>query len=105
MNDQGYDRGSKGHSNAHQETDMTDSIIAGRGPIAVDVEAGKTYYWCSCGRSTTQPFCNGAHQGSGFEPMSYVAQRSMKVYFCSCKRSAKAPLCDGSHKSLPQGSP
>jgi CDGSH-type Zn-finger protein len=73
------------------------------GPIAVDVEAGKTYYWCSCGRSTTQPFCSGAHQGSALGPVEYVATRSARVYFCTCKRSAKGPLCDGTHKLLPPG--
>lgn len=79
---------------------MTDAKIAGRAPIAVDVEAGKTYYWCSCGLSTTQPFCSGAHKGSQFSPTPYVPDRSGKVYFCTCKRSSKAPLCDGTHKTL-----
>ena len=80
---------------------MAEAIVAGRGPIAVDVEAGKTYYWCSCGRSPAQPFCSGAHKGTGFEPTVYVAERAGRVYFCTCKRSAKAPLCDGTHKTLP----
>jgi len=80
---------------------MNQPTVAGRGPIAVDVEAGKTYYWCSCGRSTTQPFCSGAHKGSGFTPVAYLAERSARVYFCACKHSAKAPLCDGTHKTLP----
>jgi CDGSH-type Zn-finger protein len=79
---------------------MDQPNIAGRGPIAVQVEAGKTYFWCSCGRSSTQPFCSGAHQGSSFEPIEYVAQRTALVYFCTCKHSAKAPLCDGTHKTL-----
>jgi CDGSH-type Zn-finger protein len=79
---------------------MTKPTVAGRGPIAVDVEAGKSYLWCSCGLSTTQPFCNGAHQCNGFTPVEYLAQRSGRVYFCACKHSAKAPLCDGSHKTL-----
>jgi CDGSH-type Zn-finger protein len=79
---------------------MSESTIAGRGPLAVDVEGGTTYYWCSCGRSATQPFCSGAHAGSGREPVAYLAQRTGRVYFCSCKRSAKGPLCDGTHKTL-----
>ena len=79
---------------------MTEPTVAGRGPIAVDVEAGKTYYWCSCGRSSTQPFCSGAHHGSGFTPLAYLAERTGRVYFCACKHSAKAPLCDGTHKTL-----
>jgi CDGSH-type Zn-finger protein len=79
---------------------MTEPNIAGQGPIAIDVEAGRTYYWCSCGRSSTQPFCSGAHAGSGFEPIAYEAARTGRVYFCTCKRSGKAPLCDGTHKTL-----
>ncbi|HEY3730537.1 MAG TPA: CDGSH iron-sulfur domain-containing protein [Steroidobacteraceae bacterium] len=80
---------------------MAEPLIAGRGPIAVDTEAGKTYWWCACGRSSTQPFCSGAHEGSGIEPVAYVAERTGRVYFCTCKRSARAPLCDGTHKTLP----
>ena len=80
--------------------EMPEPTIAGRAPIAIDVEAGKTYYWCSCGRSSNQPFCSGAHRGSEFEPIAYVAERSGRVYFCACKHSAKAPLCDGTHKTL-----
>ena len=79
---------------------MTQPTVAGRGPIAVDVEAGKTYYWCSCGLSPAQPFCSGAHKGGSFTPLPYVAERSGRVYFCACKHSAKAPLCDGTHKTL-----
>jgi CDGSH iron-sulfur domain-containing protein 3 len=80
---------------------MEGPTIAGRGPIAVDVEAGKTYYWCSCGGSATQPFCSGAHRGSAFAPVEYVASRTGRVYFCACKQSSNGPLCDGTHKSLP----
>jgi CDGSH-type Zn-finger protein len=79
---------------------MIEATIAGRAPVAVDVEAGKTYYWCACGRSATQPFCDGAHRGSDFAPVPYVPARTARVYFCTCKRSAKAPLCDGAHKTL-----
>jgi CDGSH-type Zn-finger protein len=79
---------------------MTQPTVAARGPIAVDVEAGKTYYWCSCGLSATQPFCSGAHKGGSFTPLAYVAERTGRVYFCACKHSARAPLCDGTHKTL-----
>ena len=79
---------------------MAEPIIAGRAPLAVDVEAGKTYYWCACGRSAQQPFCDGSHKGSEFAPMAFTAERTGIVYFCTCKRSQKAPLCDGTHKSL-----
>jgi CDGSH-type Zn-finger protein len=74
--------------------------IGGRAPITVDVEAGKSYWWCACGKSKSQPFCDGSHKGSGFSPMEFKATKSEKVWFCACKRSAKKPMCDGSHKKL-----
>ena len=79
---------------------MSQGAIAGRAPIGVEVEAGKTYYWCTCGQSATQPFCDGSHKGSEFSPMAYKAEASGKVWFCTCKQTGKAPLCDGSHKKL-----
>ncbi|MCS6891183.1 MAG: CDGSH iron-sulfur domain-containing protein [Rhodovarius sp.] len=74
--------------------------IAGKEPIAVTVEEGKSYWWCSCGRSKKQPFCDGSHKGSGFSPVEYKASRSGQVWFCACKRSQRGVLCDGSHKAL-----
>ena len=71
-----------------------------KSPCAVDVEQGKSYWWCACGRSASQPFCNGAHKGSEFTPVKYTATETTKVYFCGCKHSQNAPLCDGTHKSL-----
>jgi CDGSH iron-sulfur domain-containing protein 3 len=79
---------------------MTEAVIAARAPIAVDVEAGKTYFWCACGKSATQPFCDGSHKGGPFSPQSYTPTQSAKVWLCACKRSHKAPLCDGTHKTL-----
>lgn len=79
---------------------MDQPEIAGRAPIAVDVEAGKSYWWCACGRSQSQPFCDGSHQGTPFTPIEYKAETSKKVVFCACKRSQKKPLCDGTHKTL-----
>lgn len=76
---------------------MSDAVRAGDSPIAVDVEAGKTYYWCACGKSKTQPFCDGSHQGTDFTPVKYQADDSKTVYFCACKQTAGQPLCDGSH--------
>ncbi len=68
-------------------------------PFAVAVEAGKDYYWCSCGESKNQPFCDGTHKaGAEFTPVKYTAAASTTVYFCGCKASANAPLCDGTHK-------
>ncbi len=74
--------------------------IGGRAPILVEVAAGETYWWCACGRSKTQPFCDGSHEGTPFTPIEWVAPASKKVLFCACKRSAKKPLCDGTHKTL-----
>jgi CDGSH-type Zn-finger protein len=79
---------------------MDQARVAARAPIAVEVEAGKTYWWCACGRSSKQPFCDGSHKGSGFLPRKFEPATSEKVWFCACKQSGKAPLCDGSHKRL-----
>lgn len=68
-----------------------------RAPIPIKVEAGKEYYYCTCGKSKTQPFCDGAHQGTNFKPLVYKAEKDGEVYFCNCKRSKKGPMCDGTH--------
>ena len=80
---------------------MAEPTIAGRAPLPIDVEAGKTYYWCSCGKSASQPFCDGSHKGSAFSPLQYTAPETKKAFFCTCKRTANAPLCDGAHSKLP----
>lgn len=74
--------------------------IAQKAPFAVDVEAGKSYWWCACGLSSKQPFCDGSHKTTAFTPIEYQATATQPVYFCGCKHSAKKPLCDGTHKSL-----
>jgi CDGSH-type Zn-finger protein len=79
---------------------MDTPVIAQRAPIPVDVEAGKQYFWCACGKSESQPFCDGSHKGSTFTSVKYVAEESKQVYFCCCKQSKASPLCDGSHKTL-----
>lgn len=80
---------------------MTDAPkIAQKAPFPVEVEAGKSYFWCACGQSSKQPFCDGSHKGSEFSPIKYTAEDSKKVFFCGCKHSAKMPLCDGTHKAL-----
>ena len=66
-------------------------------PIGVDVEEGKSYYWCTCGKSSKQPFCDGSHKGTTFTPLPYKADQSKKVFFCTCKLTKDQPLCDGSH--------
>jgi CDGSH-type Zn-finger protein len=75
-------------------------VIAQKSPFAVTVEAGKSYWWCACGKSATQPFCDGSHKGSSFSPVEYKATKSEAVYFCGCKHSANGALCDGTHKKL-----
>jgi len=79
---------------------MTAPVIASKTPLPVDVEAGKSYWWCTCGKSAKQPFCDGSHKGTEFTPLKYDADKTGKVWFCGCKHTAKAPLCDGSHKNL-----
>jgi CDGSH-type Zn-finger protein len=79
---------------------MTKGHIAGLAPIAVDVEAGRSYWWCACGRSKNQPFCDGSHKGSEFTPVEYKADATRRVFFCLCKQTDTRPLCDGSHKRV-----
>lgn len=74
--------------------------IAQKSPYAVEVEAGKSYWWCACGKSAGQPFCDGSHKGSSFSPVEYTAEKSGTVYFCGCKHNAHEPLCDGTHSKL-----
>jgi len=69
-------------------------------PYAVEVEAGQTYMWCRCGRSQSQPFCDGSHQGTEFSPLKYEAHGTRIIWFCGCKQTGNAPLCDGTHKKL-----
>jgi len=79
---------------------MSKPVIAGTAPHPIEVTAGKSYWWCACGQSKKQPFCDGSHKGSEFAPVEYKAERDKIVFFCACKQSAKAPVCDGTHSSL-----
>ena len=79
---------------------MTERVVAAKVPMGVDVEAGKSYWWCRCGRSARQPFCDGSHKGTGIAPLKYDATQDGKAWFCCCKQTASEPLCDGSHKRL-----
>ena len=75
-------------------------LIAQKGPYMVGVEAGKSYWWCACGRSNSQPFCDGSHKGSGFSPIEYKSETAEDVWFCGCKRSGGKPCCDGTHETV-----
>lgn len=77
---------------------MTTAVRASDTPFVVDVEAGRSYWWCACGRSKNQPFCDGSHKGSAFTPVQFTAEKDEKIFFCGCKSTGNAPLCDGSHK-------
>jgi CDGSH iron-sulfur domain-containing protein 3 len=74
--------------------------IAQKAPFAVELEAGNEYYWCACGRSSTQPFCDGSHQETGLSPEAFTAEKTGKAYLCGCKHSNKKPFCDGTHARL-----
>ena len=79
---------------------MSGPIRASDTPYAVEVEAGQSYFWCACGRSKAQPFCDGSHKGTDFTPVEYEAIESNKVFFCGCKSTESQPMCDGSHKNI-----
>ncbi len=79
---------------------MEEPKISQKSPIAVDVKKGETYYWCSCGRSAKQPFCDGSHKGTTFTPLAFTAEKDETAYLCACKHTKNPPFCDGSHKGL-----
>ena len=76
---------------------MSKAIRASDTPYAIDVESGKNYFWCACGKSKKQPLCDGSHNGTDFTPVIFKALESKKVFFCGCKQTSSQPLCDGSH--------
>jgi CDGSH-type Zn-finger protein len=78
---------------------MSEAKIAANRPAVLELEPG-TYYWCACGRSQNQPWCDGSHEGTGLTPVELEIEEKKKVALCQCKRTANAPFCDGSHKAL-----
>ena len=84
--------------------DPREPLVAGIKPAYHELVAGRRYLWCRCGRSKTQPFCDGSHAGTGFQPLAYVAKCDKEeALFCMCKRTGTPPFCDGAHSNLPGG--
>lgn len=77
-----------------------EAVIAQTSPFRVEVEAGKDYFWCACGRSAKQPFCDGSHKVTEFRPVKFSAEESGSFPFCGCKRTGNQPRCDGTHRGL-----
>ncbi len=78
---------------------MSKPVIADTKPVVLELEAGN-YFWCSCGQSKNQPFCDGSHKGTDFQPQKFTLEEKQKVALCLCKHSANSPFCDGSHAKL-----
>ena len=78
---------------------MSDPVIAQKQPYEMELDAG-TYWWCACGRSRSQPFCDGSHEGTDFQPVEFTLKEKSTVYLCGCKWTADAPFCDGAHEAL-----
>ena len=79
---------------------MNSPIVAQKKPFSVEVEMNRTYYWCQCGKSKKQPFCDGSHKGTDFKPVLYKATKNKKIFFCGCKTTSNQPFCDGSHSKI-----
>ena len=78
---------------------MTNPKVAQKGPYVLDLQPG-TYWWCACGKSKQQPFCDGSHKDTGMNPVKFELTEAKQVALCGCKRSSKQPYCDGAHNSL-----
>jgi CDGSH iron-sulfur domain-containing protein 3 len=79
---------------------MEKPIISQKSPIAVELKKDETYHWCSCGKSSKQPFCDGSHQGTSFMPLTFTAVKDETAHLCACKHTKNAPYCDGTHNGL-----
>jgi CDGSH-type Zn-finger protein len=79
---------------------MLKGQVAQKGPYKIDVEAGKVYFWCACGRSQNQPFCDGSHEVTDLRPVRWKAEEAGTKFFCGCKQTDGRPFCHGTHKTL-----
>ncbi len=79
---------------------MSEPTIAQKSPFVLKTEPG-TFWWCACGRSKSQPFCDGSHKGTGLAPGKTDITEPKTIAWCGCKHSKQAPFCDGSHSQLP----
>jgi CDGSH-type Zn-finger protein len=79
---------------------MEKAKIADLKPVGVELEAGKKYFWCACGQSKNQPFCDGSHAGTGFVPKSFEVEEKKTYYLCQCKQTGNPPFCDGTHNKI-----
>lgn len=79
---------------------MEKPIVAYPYPAEAFLKAGPIYFWCACGKSKTEPFCDGSHEGTGIQPVKYQVLSSKTVFLCQCKLTQNPPICDGSHKSI-----
>ena len=72
-------------------------------PLPKTIKKNKVYFWCACGKSANQPFCDGSHKNTNFSPVKLESSKSEKVFFCGCKNTNNPPFCDGSHLKLTKG--
>jgi CDGSH-type Zn-finger protein len=79
---------------------MSRPIIADNNPKKVTLDKGKRNFFCTCGRSVNQPFCDGSHKVTSFEPLAFIAEKTGDAWLCACKHSGNVPYCDGSHKQF-----
>ena len=79
---------------------MDKAVVVNNKPAEVQLDDGETFYWCSCGKSENQPFCNGSHEGTSFIPKAFTPEKSGAAYLCQCKQTKTPPYCDGSHEAI-----
>ncbi|MFT5677047.1 MAG: CDGSH-type Zn-finger protein [Paraglaciecola sp.] len=88
------------HQYDRQVDTMTNPIIARNQPTAIELKKGEDYYFCRCGRSQDQPFCDGSHAGTEFKPKHFTAEEDGTAILCNCKHSNNIPFCDGTHNQF-----